>query len=395
MFRSAGAGFILVILLALSGISVGLAKAESPNPSEEILALSTDEAGPASKIVVTVADNDLNVYGASQDRAMGLVTVFSDRDESKSADLYIDETGRNTGIFTGTISLVPSLVSGSRNSGSNNVTINVMPGDILSITYIDLKGADGTRGTITKTVRVVASDPDMNMSVDGYLEGKVQVNIYDIDADRDSSTIDTLPLKVISSSTGAQMWVTAFETGVNSKRFEAIFSFSAEPVPGTLTTSDCSAIMFVEYTDNFPADFASKFRESNDLTNVSKQFQISGGWIAGCISPARPELRIIDTDGSDLNESTRNSPISISTNVTNVSTKDQSMTVVFEVRNQGGITMQITWASAVIPAGEKYSFNTTWIPEAAGPYEIRSFVLRSLEKPEILSEVISTELTVR
>lgn len=73
---------------------------------------------------------------------------------------------------------------------------------------------------------------------------------------------------------------------------------------------------------------------------------------------------------------------------------DWASYVIIEVRDSNGVTILLNWQSGVVGAGSQKSVGVSWTPEYAGDYEIRTFVISSLDSPRILSLVSSSQVKI-
>ncbi|MER3407576.1 MAG: hypothetical protein C4292_01895, partial [Nitrososphaera sp.] len=318
------------------------------------LTLTPTVVGPATQIKVTVTDSDLNTNPQTKQTAIsGLVTVVSDRGAASRADLNIDETGPNTGIFEGKVRLNPSQTAGAANTQSNDVTINVLPGDIVSIRYEDQHGVNGQRTTISKTVQVVSVDPMMNFSKTSYAVGDtLMLTIDDPDANRDPDTADILTLRATSTTDPVGLTnVQAIETGPNTGVFQAIIPTSSTFSTGALQVNNGDTVTVV-YEDQFPANFRQKFDQTGTLAGSSQKFSltttIGGGGTPNTATPTTPGL--FNLDGSSVTAVTTGQQVVVGTTVKNNDSQTRTMTVFVEVRDADGITVKTDWQTTTLGA---------------------------------------------
>ena len=89
----------------------------------------------------------------------------------------------------------------------------------------------------------------------------------------------------------------------------------------------------------------------------------------------------------------------VSTEVThtNCSTNHQPFAAVIEIRNSAGITEYLNWQSGVLLSSttDAVHIGLDWTPAHAGNYEIRTFVMKDFETPEILSPLMKKVVNVK
>jgi len=118
--------------------------------------LTTYAAGDG--IFVTLADGDANTVSNS---AQTVSVVVRNLSRGDLETLTLTETGPNTGVFRNLVALPSSLTMGI---GQQDGTLNVAPGDLLSVTYTDAVfadtcGANATVATAVQTKFLYLSDP--------------------------------------------------------------------------------------------------------------------------------------------------------------------------------------------------------------------------------------------
>lgn len=113
-----------------------------------------------------------------------------------------------------------------------------------------------------------------------------------------------------------------------------------------------------------------------------------------------PSLKNITGEKIDALEAGHQAVIRVSMH--NNEGNEQAFVMLVEVRDGSGITEQLSWQSGTISANGNYMVDISWMPEHIcwwlvdngdcydNNYEIRAFVITSLENPQILSEVSAT-----
>jgi hypothetical protein len=109
-------------------------------------------------------------------------------------------------------------------------------------------------------------------------------------------------------------------------------------------------------------------------------------------TPTSPELK--DIRGTSITEVTAGTQVIISTTVTNNNDEPQPAVVLVEVRNADGITVYLQWQTGTINADDEMNIGLSWTPDAAGTYQLRTFVLGNLLNPSTLSPVVTSTVTV-
>lgn len=111
--------------------------------------------------------------------------------------------------------------------------------------------------------------------------------------------------------------------------------------------------------------------------------QASAEYTVAILQPSVSEGNVVD------------SPVFLSTTVTNMNVFEQPFVALFEVRDTDGRTVFVKMEAGLLAPGGQQAPRTFWIPEMAGDYSARVFVISSISDPEVLSEAQSTQFAVR
>ncbi|NWG36298.1 hypothetical protein [Nitrososphaera sp.] len=362
------------------------------------MVVSPEIVGPGTQILVTITDSDLNTNPAAKQTVAGRVTAVSDRGAASRADLNVDETGPNTGVFEGKVRLNPAQAAGAPTPGpANDVTINALPGDIVSIRYEDESGSAGQRTTVTRTINVVSVDPTMTFDKESYSIGDpIMLTINDPDANRDPDTADILTIRATSTTDAVGLTnVQAIETSNTSGIFVAQIQTSSTFSTGALQVGN-GDIVTIEYEDAFPAAFRQKFDQNGTLAGSTQKFRVTTtmGLSASTETTTPSAPAFTDITGGQISEISAGGQVFINTNIKNNDPIARTVTALIEVRDADGFTVQNSLVTATIAAGGTSGIGSSWVPSASGDYQIRVFVLSSLDNPQILSEVVTQDVTV-
>lgn len=111
------------------------------------------------------------------------------------------------------------------------------------------------------------------------------------------------------------------------------------------------------------------------------------------VTPSAPVIE--DISGDPLSPVKAGRQHMIAVNATNVDkVRDWASVVLVEVRDSNGITVWFNWHTQIIRAGDTIGLGMSWMPEHAGQYEVRTFVISGLNNPRVLSGVVQTDVTV-
>jgi hypothetical protein len=355
-----------------------------------------DSVGPATRLTVLIADGGLNGNAGRIDEYeaddVELVTFRTDRSELGEASPDLEETGKSTGVFAFTIQLETDDESCDDDRftsprfyavGGSDPSIGACPGDILSISYEDFHTASGGEEVISLSVQIKSWDPDFTADRDSYhLEGRVIVDIFDPDADRDPDIADSLRnIRVTSDSDAVGEEFSALETGDNTGVFRLTFTISLQGQGNTILVGDGDD-MQVQYTDEFPADFDS---EEKTFT-----FTMLAGYIEDGIPLLMSSAPKVATNGTPA----AGKQAMLSVVITNNSNNRQTFLQLVEVRDSSGTTAFLAWQGSTIEPHGLTEIGFSWTPDEPDDYEIRTFAISDLENPLVFSLVSTTEVTI-
>ncbi|MEM2922985.1 MAG: hypothetical protein QW560_01050 [Candidatus Nitrosocaldus sp.] len=356
-----------------------------------------EKVGPATRVKVTILDSDMNTNPSQSQNIQGRVTVSSDRGAASRATLTVSETGPDTGIFEGKIRLNPARNAGSNGDNTTEVTINVLPGDVVAVRYEDESGADGRRTFITKTLQVTSWDPDIKFDKDAYKPGdSIVITITDPDANRDADTVDILTIRAVSSTDPVGLTnVQAIETERNSGVFVARVPTSTGVATGALMVKEGDEVT-IEVRDDFPSDFRQRFDAFGTLDAAARRFQATTA-IGVILAPterfAVQQPRTVDQAGNPTTPSV-NVPVSIATQIKNNTARAMDYVYIVQVKDANGVVVSISTVSSTLDAGRTANVSASWTPTAPGTYTIETFVWSELGKPSPLSPVQRITVTV-
>jgi hypothetical protein len=156
-----------------------------------VLAITLPAVGglvPGSTVTFYVHDDDLNTShrGIDEVSTAGLLE-FTIAGVPISGPSKIVETGNNSGVFVGKVS-IPQTINGRP----------VQQGDVLIIKYHDQSDASGNQKTTSKSAAVKQTNTGLTTSAKNVRIGqKFQIRIYDPDFNLDSREADNISLSLI------------------------------------------------------------------------------------------------------------------------------------------------------------------------------------------------------
>ena len=80
--------------------------------------------------------------------------------------------------------------------------------------------------------------------------------------------------------------------------------------------------------------------------------------------------------------------------LTNNAGKQQPFVYAIQVKDEEGITVQLSWVQGVLQVDQLIRPQQSWIPEKPGEYTVEIFVWESVDKPQALSHVLTMKVNV-
>ncbi len=356
--------------------------------------LDRSSYGSNSFVYVFVNDQDANLDPTNMDQ------FIVDPDNLPNADLFslnggtldgivtFRETGDNTARFEGRYQLGNSI-----SAASESVVLTLLEkanySTSLASSENDSNGSDEVSFTVGDTdpsidvggqPRVATFDPQLSSSQASYTLGEtVSVTIADADANTSTNMADTIILQLSSSGVAE---LSALETGPNTGIFESSFALGSDgAITGTNVKIENGTIA-IAYTDKHPADYAEKIKDGQ---NPEKEFSLKIDVITGSDSILVSTPSVRTSDGA-AGPHPLGAQLVLSTTVEN-NFDEQEYVVIIEARDENGVTVFLGLQSGTLAPDDSSDIETSWTPEAAGDYQIRTFVVSSLESGEVLSGV--------
>lgn len=358
--------------------------------------------GPGTKFSILVKDADLNVNPQGVDTVASTVEYLeltTDRSNFPLTRPAAKETGPNSGEFKTTVKLAPKTTAATvapvvTGGTTNAITrFEVLPGDLISIKYIDAKDSSGNKVTASKVVKVVSVDPEMKADKASYAVGEtIVLTIADADANVDGDTIDSARITVTSPQDPVGYQVSGIETQANSGVFTFTITTTTGVSAGSITVANGGTVS-LKYTDTYPADYADRVKQ---VVDPSKDFvltvPIGAGTDNRSTTPSAPALK--DAQGNAVSQVLAGQQVVLSTTVKNNEAGATSYAAIVEVRDSNGITVYLNWQTGTLQANGETGIGLSWTPDAPGTYTARVFVLSDLTNPRILSETVTSNINV-
>jgi hypothetical protein len=353
--------------------------------------------GPGTKVIVRIVDKDLDTSPTgvqTVQASTGLLKVVTDRTGVSITNLGMKETGPNTGIFEHEITFTPLVGTPSITVNVDESTVEVLPGDIVSLRYTDEVNSSGSKVTVSATFTVISQDPMMNSTAtsvkvgDGFL-----LTVTDSDANKDGDITDTISLRVTSDSDAVGFTTSFVETGPNTGVFTGTIQTTDSVEAGSVTVKVGDSVT-VKYNDLYPADYADRVKL---VVDPSKDFFFNMAVGVGpgdntSTTPTTPALT--DLSGRAVTSLSADQQVVINSTIRNNEQGTRAMAAIVEVRDASGFTQYLQWQTGTVPGNGEVNAGFSWTPDAPGTYQIRVFVVTSITNPAALSSIVTSSVTV-
>ena len=353
------------------------------------------------KMIITVFAPDFNfdsesIESIGDDTDNNGVVGISTRD-GELENYRLDETGPNTGIFTGEVTLKGfarhpvdgggETLSDVTNSGTGPDDGTLPVGDSIGISvYFEYEGGDvvtsaSTRWNVAEVIWVE----------DAYRQDGIGI-VQVIDADRNlyPEIVDSMELLVISDTFRGGIYVPATETARDSGIFQAEVNFSpGRSSSGSIQVAIGDTVTAI-YTDTTlpPPDDGADL----DITGATS--------IGATISPLErvqvSNPAVVDSLGNPLDSVSVDQQISISADLglNDRLNRNQDYAFLLQIQDENGVTVQLSWVAATLTSSGA-SASQSWTPEASGDYTASIFVWESIANPTALSPQQTIDISVQ
>ncbi|MDE1841156.1 MAG: hypothetical protein KGI09_04665 [Thaumarchaeota archaeon] len=315
------------------------------------------------------------------------------------------ETGPNTGIFSGYVTLTgdPALKgsTGVDGQGTNPTGIQSTCSPTCGPTngFLPSSNNDGVTVSFEYNRNEVVTGSgtiSWNQGSIQWLQSSYPVNsqaivqITDPDMNLNPGAIDKFNTSVWSDSDSGGIKLTMTETGPNTGIFQGTVYLTTDlrSAGSRLHVSPGDTIT-AEYTDNtLPLPYSP-----------SDQLRLTATTTAGTVlapleQAALSNARIVDSTGKVLSKVNVNQQIQVVSDVTNQQKRDQPFAYLVQIQDNNGITISLSWITGSMTPGQTLSLGQSWLPSTAGTYTAQIFVWQSISSPNALAPSLPLQIRV-
>jgi len=315
------------------------------------------------------------------------------------------ETGTNTGIFSGYVTLTgdPTLKgsTGVDGQGTNPTGMQSTCNPTCGPTngFLPSEATDGItvsfehnrNQVITGSAPILWNVGNVKWLQSNYpVNGQGVVQITDPDMSLNPDAINKFDTNVWSDSDSGGIKLTMTETGPNTGIFQGTVYFTTDlGSSGNRLHVSPGDTVTAEYTDTtLPPPHSPP-----------DQLRFTATTIAGTPLPPLEQAsvynaRILSSTGKSVDKVSVNQQIQIVSNVTNQENRDQSFAYLVQVQDNNGITVSLSWITGDMVPKQTLNLGQSWIPTAVGSYTAQIFVWESITNPNALSPPLSLQIQV-
>lgn len=303
---------------------------------------------------------------------------------SSSQKITLKETAASTGVFAEQIRLSPDL--------------SKFPGDI------EVKRDDGLTASyridndniILESVLIEYHEGTASFDKSSYtLSDEARVIVNDLDAGRNPDAPDSVEVKMWSDTDPNGVIVSLRETssGIFEERF--LFTLEGTSQGNRLRVSDGDTIS-VRYIDNTlpaPAQLSSDGVITSESKNIVAT-SVFGKQVPPTQRAPASDPTLMNAFGETLTQVTTGEQVLIQSQVVNMQNRKQPFAYIVQVKDSDGLTVSLSWITAVLAPNDSLKVSQSWLPLTAGQYTIEVFVWESTDNPIALSPVKSLNVQV-
>ncbi len=311
------------------------------------------------------------------------------------------ETGTNTGVFAGNVTLTgdPTLKGTIGVDGQGTEPSGAQSGNGPNDGFLPSENSDGVTvsfeynrdQTVTGSALI-----HWNVGQIRWLQQNYQTNeqgvlqIIDPDMNLNPKAIDKFETSVWSDSDSGGTKITMSETGKDTGIFQGYVYFTTDSQSSGsrlhVTEGDTITGEYVDRTLPYP-------------NSPSDELHLTAtGTVGKHIIPLEQiyssNPRVVDSFGNALTTVKKNQQILIEADLKNTQQQDQPFAYLVQIENSDGVTLSLSWITGTLTGNQFLNLAESWVPSSSGRYTAKIFVWQSLSEPNVLSQPLSTTIIV-
>lgn len=311
------------------------------------------------------------------------------------------ETGTNTGMFAGNVTLTgdPLLKGTEGVDGEGTEPTGAQSGHGPNDGFLPSENSDGVTisfeynrdQTVTGSALI-----QWNVGQIKWLEQNYQTNtqgvlqIIDPDMNLNPKAIDKFETSVWSGSDSGGTKIEMSETGKDTGIFQGTVYFTTDfQSSGSrlhVTEGDTITGEYIDRTLPYP-------HSPSDVLHLTATTTV-GKSIMPLEQVNSSNARIVDSFGNAITTVKKNQQILIEADLKNMQQQDQPFAYLVQVENSDGVTLSLSWITGTLTGNQFLNLAESWIPPSSGKYTAQIFIWQSLSEPNALSQPLSTTIIV-
>ena len=307
------------------------------------------------------------------------------------------ETGVNTGIFTGEITLTgfshdadgDGDIDTTPRTLGNGPTSGFLEVDRDSAITISFEFADGV--VLTESALTNWNIGDIRFSEDNFLsDGSALIRVIDPDLNLNPEALDQIPIQVYSDSDIAGIEVTGIETSERSGVFVTTIILTQNlPSSGNRLLALPEDEIFAKYDDHtLPKPYGTSDNlEIITLANV-------GSSVPSLKKLTNSPISLTDSSGKPENSFLEKKQIQIVGSIKNEQIFDQKFVYLIQVKDHNDSVVSLSWMSGELTGNQSLDVSQSWLPKNSGTFSIEAFVWNSIEDQKALAVSTTTSIII-
>ncbi len=381
---TAYSSFVAAFMIIMLGMEL---PAAFPLQGEPEIIFDKAKYGPFDKVTIAIKYQKANSDPEKiETLTANLLTTAMSKTHKPAQEILFTETSSNSGIFEAHIRLTPDpkIWSGD---------IMVQRDDNLTLEFKTPQGRMFSNSAHVDfyTSGVMLAEPVYKVT------DIARIIVIDLDENRHPDTIDTLPVRVWSTTDRGGLLVTLRETDASSGIFEELLTFTLnEESSGTRLRVSEGDTITVKYTDKtLPAPAALS---SNGVDTIEVQELFAFAQIGYLIPPLEravvSEPKIVSGNGESIGKILVDQQVLIQSEINNNQTRKQPFAYIVQIKDDEGATVSLSWVTSELMPNEPFKAAQSWTPDTQGVFSVQIFVWEGIDNPTALSPVRSTTIEV-
>ncbi len=354
-------------------------------------------------ITVIAPDHNFNAFAIDTIGDTGVDPITIATRNAVLNQYRLVETGTDTGIFTGSITLTGFLHDADGNPATGDATgFDTSPatnGSGPTGGRLEAERDDGitvqfefsANETIVDSALIRWNLGEVHWAESEFPEdGEGTLRVVDPDMNLNPSVFDTVTAHVSSDSDPVGSNITLIETNTATGVFESDILFSS-------TLASSAQRLHVQSGDTITA----QYRDATlpDPFAVGDVLSLSATAIIGSDMPLLQRVtaenpRLTDVAGTVVDNVVVGQQVAITADLINNQTANQAFAFIAQVLDEDAQVVSLAWISGNLTANQGFSPSLFWTPDTAGRFDIAVFTWTSVNAPDPLASPLRFSVTV-